>query len=500
MAVKQLFSNDASALLAASIDDVETTIQVDAGYGALFPNPGVDEYFVISLENAAGEIEYCKVTARATDLLTVVRGWEDSVAASWTNGVTRVELRNTAGSMRTMIQRGGDTMEGDLYMDSYTIWDAIMQGDTQIIGGGTYGTTFYNANGDAGNAMTIPSDGMSPPLIGDSPILTVNSFDPQSVFTAGMIMMFYGDVNDIPSGWALCDGNNGRPDLRNRFVVGVGSDYVLGDTGGDDFLTGLTTVADGNHDHGGAVTATELTEEMIPPHNHRLYVWQTGGQGNAEAFSTSSAQGLAGDAEGGHTFGYRDTTAAGNQLVEDYGSSGTPTHDHDIAASGTHTHAINTIDNRPPYYALYFIIKTDPEGSYGGVSPGGGGDGSMYDMYNESGCTTYIGGQATLMDDVEANGSAQVQINCCASNVFRHVLTQNVTFLTPNNPISGQVINIILKQGGSGSYTVTWPSNFKFPGGTPPTLSTAVGAKDVLTCQYDSADLEWCCQLSNAFA
>lgn len=495
----QKFTNDASALLAASIDDVETAIQVDAGYGALFPNPGVGEFFVIALENAAGDVEYCKVTARATDLFTVVRGWEDSVAQAWTNGVTRVELRNTAGSMRQMIQRSGDTMEGDLYMDSYTLWDAILQGDTQIIGGATYGTTFYNANGDPGNALTIPTDGMSPPLVGDSPILTVQSFDPQSVFTYGMIMMFYGAVNEIPDGWALCDGNNGRPDLTNKFIVGVGSDYVLGDTGGIDIRTGISTESDGNHDHGGSVSAVALDATQIPAHSHRLYVWQTGGQGNAEAFTTSSAKGVAGDNDGGHTYDYRSTTSSGQKLIED-ATGGGATHAHDITASGTHTHAVADQDNRPPYYALYFIIKTDPGGSYGGVTPGGGGDGSMYDMYNESGCTTYIGGQATLMDDVEADLSAQVQINCCASNVFRHVLTQNVTFLSPNNPISGQVINIILKQGGAGSYTVTWPSNFKFPAGTAPTLSTAVGAKDVLTCQYDSADLEWCCQLTNAFA
>lgn len=495
----QKFANNASSLLAASITDIETTIQVDSGYGALFPNPGEGEYFVIGLENSSGDLEICKVTARSTDLLTVVRGWEDTVAQAWTNGVTRVELRNTAGSMRQMIQRSGDTMEGDLYMDGYDIIDAHLSGTTVIEPGAVImGATLTNSAGDSTNAVTIPEDGQSPPLVGGSPVLTESSFDPQSVFTAGMIMMFYGDVNDIPDGWALCDGNNGRPDLRNRFIVGVGSDYVLGDTGGDDLLTGLVTGADGGHDHGAATGSTTLTEDQIPTHSHSLYCWLTGSQGNAESFVGGSAKGIAGNQESG-TYGYIDTGAGGNQLVEDAGS-GSEGHTHTITAEGNHTHTIDTIDNRPPYYALYFIIKTDPAGEYGGVSPGGGGDGSMYDMYNESGCTTYIGGQATLMDDVEADGSAQVQINCCASNVFRHVLTQNVTFLAPNNPISGQVINIILKQGGSGSYTVTWPANFKFTSGTTPTLSTTVGAKDILTCQYDSADNEWLVSPSAGYA
>ena len=477
----QKFANNASSLLAASITDAETTIQVDSGFGALFPEPGASEYFVIALENAAGDVEICKVTARVTDLFTVVRGWEDTVAQAWTNGVTRVELRNTAGSMRQMIQRSGDTMEGDLNMDGNEITNAYLTGAT-IIGPGAIiqGATITNAAGDTCNALEIP-DNCEPPTVGGSPILTVQSFDPQSVFTAGMIMMFYGDVGDIPSGWALCDGNNGRPDLRNRFIVGVGSDYVLGDTGGDDLLTGLVT------GEGGAAGATTeahvLTIDEIPAHHHNIFAANTSGDTNADGWGNANARGIS--SEDVPPFDYREESNLGDQIISDTGGGTGHTHGIDIAA---HTHTIADIDNRPPYYALYFIIKTDPAGEYGGVGGGGGGDGSMYDMYNESGCTSYIGGQATLMADV-AVLSAQAQINCCESNVFRIVLSENTTLLMPNNPISGQVINIIVKQGGS--FTLTFPAAFKFPSGTSPTVTTGAGAKDIFTCQYDSADDEW---------
>lgn len=492
----QKFANNASSLLAASITDIETTIQVDSGYGALFPNPGDGEYFVIALENAAGDVEICKVTARATDLFTVVRGWEDTTPQAWTNGVTRVELRNTAGSMRQMIQRSGDTMEGDLYMDGNVIYDAVLDGETVIMPGAVImGPTITNANGDSCNAITIP-DNCEPPLVGGSPILTVSTFDPQSVFTAGMIMMFYGDVNDIPSGWALCDGNNGRPDLRNRFIVGVGSDYVLGDVGGEDIHTALATTAAGGHDHGGGTAETVLSADQIPPHSHRLYCWTSGSQGNAENFGGGGAKGIAGNQEGSG-YSYIENGDGGNQLVEDAGTGDTG-HDHAIASVDDHTHE-STFDNRPPYYALYFIIKVDPAGEYGGVSPGGGGNGSMYSMYDEDGCTTYIGGRGTLMDDLDIVAS-QVQINACASNVFRLVLTESVTLLAPNNPISGQTINLIIKQGGSGSYTVSWPSNFLFPGGSAPSLSTAVGSIDIMSCQYDSADDVWYVVPSQSFS
>ncbi len=37
-----------------------------------------------------------------------------------------------------------------------------------------------------------------------------------------MILIWGGEIEDIPTGWALCDGNNGTPDLRNKVLVGAG--------------------------------------------------------------------------------------------------------------------------------------------------------------------------------------------------------------------------------------------------------------------------------------
>jgi len=44
--------------------------------------------------------------------------------------------------------------------------------------------------------------------------------------------MWSGDLAAIPAGWQLCDGNNGTPDLRDRFIIGGGGGYNLGSTGG----------------------------------------------------------------------------------------------------------------------------------------------------------------------------------------------------------------------------------------------------------------------------
>ena len=48
----------------------------------------------------------------------------------------------------------------------------------------------------------------------------------------GSIMIWSGAANAIPTGWQLCDGTNGSPDLRDKFVVGAGSTYAVDDTGG----------------------------------------------------------------------------------------------------------------------------------------------------------------------------------------------------------------------------------------------------------------------------
>ena len=56
-------------------------------------------------------------------------------------------------------------------------------------------------------------------------------------FPRGMILMWSGSVTEIPRGWALCDGTNGTPDLRGRFVLGTSSEQVTGSTGGENSQT-----------------------------------------------------------------------------------------------------------------------------------------------------------------------------------------------------------------------------------------------------------------------
>lgn len=64
---------------------------------------------------------------------------------------------------------------------------------------------------------------------------------------SGMIVLWSGAVIDIPSGWSLCDGTLGTPDLRDNFVIGAGSTFNPDDTGGA--LTHDHTFTGDGHSH-----------------------------------------------------------------------------------------------------------------------------------------------------------------------------------------------------------------------------------------------------------
>lgn len=51
-------------------------------------------------------------------------------------------------------------------------------------------------------------------------------------FPSGIIVLWHGTILTIPTGWLLCDGNNGTPNLKNKFPIGAGGLFNPGDTGG----------------------------------------------------------------------------------------------------------------------------------------------------------------------------------------------------------------------------------------------------------------------------
>lgn len=105
----------------------------------------------------------------------------------------------------------------------------------------------------------------------------------EGIVPIGGIIIWSGAVAGIPDNYQVCDGTNGTPDLRDRFVIGAGSTYAVDDTGGgaiaatmgandnadtvDNNADGTTTtVADNGHVH------TITVSPNLPPYYALAYI------------------------------------------------------------------------------------------------------------------------------------------------------------------------------------------------------------------------------------
>jgi microcystin-dependent protein len=142
----------------------------------------------------------------------------------------------------------------------------------------------------------------------------------------------------IPAGWALCDGTNGTPDMRDRFVLGAGNSYILGNTGGS-----------GSHSH----TIQGHAHSM--PHTHLFYIGNHthtygGNVGVASNSAHADGNGSVGIlASADHLHSYSGTTGATNL------SGGTE--QSSSARTGSETLTSNDTTVLPPYFAISFIMK-----------------------------------------------------------------------------------------------------------------------------------------------
>jgi hypothetical protein len=137
---------------------------------------------------------------------------------------------------------------------------------------------------------------------------------------AGVIMMWSGSIATVPTGWYLCNGENGTPDLRGRFIVGAGGAYNPADTGGYATL-------DTRHVHTGP--------------NHRHYCdWTINAYPGGNDYDDSVENGD-GKSPAGSDHQHRV------QLYTNYEGTGN---------TGSAGEAAQ--DNRPPYFALCYIQKS----------------------------------------------------------------------------------------------------------------------------------------------
>ncbi len=103
-------SNNVRSSLRTEVLSGSTTILLPVGHGARFPALGAGEYFYATIEDAAGNYEIVRVTARATDTLTATRGAEGTTARTFAAGST-IEMRVTAASVLDAAQDAADTVD-----------------------------------------------------------------------------------------------------------------------------------------------------------------------------------------------------------------------------------------------------------------------------------------------------------------------------------------------------------------------------------------------------
>ena len=140
-------------------------------------------------------------------------------------------------------------------------------------------------------------------------------------FPTGGIIMWSGAANAIPQFWRLCDGTNGTPDLRNRFVIGAGDSYAVGATGGSAnaaVISHTHSITDSGHTHANGAYDRVLKQ----------------------------------DADGtGTQFDSSNNNEPNIQVSAVMSSVSTGITINSTGDSGTNA-------NLPPYYALCFIMKT----------------------------------------------------------------------------------------------------------------------------------------------
>jgi len=236
---------------------------------------------------------------------------------------------------------------------NYAAKDALVEGDpNKIIKGTELDAEFVAIQ----TAIGTKADLNSPVFTGipraptaavgtNTTQIATTAFVQQNGVPVGGIIMWSGTVATIPNGWALCNGSNGTPDLRDKFIVGAGSTYSPSNTGGAATVTLLeanlpahthtftgTAALDGGHTH----TATDSG------HTHSTNV-RTGSGGADGGFANSWT---------GFT---STTTGSGSANITVSSHAG---HTHNVTGTNSTVGSGTAVNILPPYFALAYIMRT----------------------------------------------------------------------------------------------------------------------------------------------
>lgn len=347
--------------------------------GQIVPSVETDETAVLA-QNAFDRAVDARTRAdEAYDFaLTVASNASNALSAASAANALATAAQNTANSaLATQVSTTGGTLTGPLFLPTANptgASEAAHKGYVDYKVGAGSVDIFNSLNTTKADKTYVDSQDSG--LQSQINTHTTNISDLYTkVVPIGAIIMWSGPSTTIPAGWKLCDGLNGTPDLRNKFILGAtatGGTLPPGSNGGSSSGTtnsggshshSLSTNPAGDHTHSIYVDAFQLQVQHLPSHNHTMfseldpgnvqttgsYATRYGSYGGNSSYSislmaTGPGSGLTGS-QGGNV-GHAHT--GGSYTAGSHSHSGST----DTHAGHTHTFSFT-----PPYYALCFIMK-----------------------------------------------------------------------------------------------------------------------------------------------
>ena len=296
------------------------------------PNGG---HVAIGIQTETGSID------NAQDTFSILSGYatgshdatyHKNVAAFRADGSVAISDNNFIAD-HTLTVSGSITGSGDLNIAGDANVTGSLTVNSALSGsGGLYVSGSFGIDGVGEGTSGIAYD-----------VLVIESnevkYRSAGVVPVGAIIMWSGNDSTIPSGWYLCDGTNGTPNLTDRFIIGAGNTYQTGSTGGSN-----------THDHGGSTATHTLSATEIPAHNHTY-------KDSYYIESYNPGQGSSGTIAGADYVGPTNYRGSGDSDNDnDYVFYRNGTSDNNTGGGGSHAHSISSANNIPVYYALSFIM------------------------------------------------------------------------------------------------------------------------------------------------
>jgi hypothetical protein len=307
-------NNNLGTIIEQAITGVQSIVMLNADYTLSNFNGVSDEarnaVLVVTGTNSAVRQIICPlvektyvVTNNTTGGFAITIGGATGTTVSIPNGVTAQVYSDGINFYSSQTGSAGNfAVSGNLSVSGTTALTGALSGTTGVFSGTVA----------LGGTPTAPTAAVGT----NTTQIATTAFVLANGVPSGAIIMWSGSIASIPSGWLLCNGSSGTPDLRDRFVVGAGSTYAVAATGGS---ANATLVS---HTHTASVTD--------PGHLHT------------------------------YTRGGTDTVSGGGITIQTNSSlpsQNTSTAFTGISVTNSTEGSSATNANLPPYYALAYIMK-----------------------------------------------------------------------------------------------------------------------------------------------